>query len=300
LPEQRTVLTTGASGLLGANLVRYFADNSNCVGWYGTTPIEIAGALTFSIELTDHYAVSSSIDQIAPDVIVHCAAATDVEWCEKNPEPAKAINEEATENLAKITADLDIKFVFTSTDSVFDGRDGNYSEDSVPAPLNSYARGKARTEEIVTNANPDALIIRSYFYGHSPSGRRSLMEWVLNRALNGEEVPGFTDSYFSPISVSDFAETLDATLNSGTSGLLHLGSSNRISKYEFARLVMETYNCDMSLLRPITVSESNLKADRPRDTSLNVDLQADILGEVPPSVHEGIRKTAKEPNPFLA
>ena len=300
MPEQRTVLITGASGLLGANLVRHFASNSNCVGWYGTTPVEISGAQTSSIELTDHSAVSSSIERIAPDVIIHCAAATDVEWCEKNPELAKAINEEATEHLANITADLDIKFVFTSTDSVFDGRDGNYSEESVPAPLNSYAAGKARTEEIVANANPDALIIRSYFYGHSPSGKRSLMEWVLNRALNGEEVPGFTDSYFSPISVSDFAVALDAALNSGTSGLLHLGSSNRISKYEFARLVMETYNCDMSLLRPITVSDANLRADRPRDTSLSVDLQAAILGETPPSVHSGIREIAKNPNPFRA
>jgi len=292
------VLITGASGLLGANLVRHYASSSKCVGWYATKPISFEGAKTEQIDLTDHDSVSVALDRIKPDLIVHCAAATDVEWCEINPDLAKAINEDATVFLAKKAIELNSKFVFTSTDSVFDGKSGNYSESDEPGPLNSYAAGKVRTEQAVADINPDALIIRSYFYGHSPAGNRSLLEWVLVRALARNEVPGFTDSYFSPIGVLDFTDALDVALAALHSGFLHLGSRNAISKYEFARLVMESNNCDMSLLKPITVDDIGLSADRPRNTSLNVDLLEKLMGSNVPTVEQGIARTADESAPF--
>jgi dTDP-4-dehydrorhamnose reductase len=292
------ILITGASGLLGANLVRHYAPRSECTGWYASNPITIDGAKLERIDITDHESVSIALARIHPDLIIHCAAATNVEWCEQNPRVAKAINEEATAFLADQAAQFDSKFVFISTDSVFGGKKERYSESDRPNPLNSYATGKVRTESLVASANSDALIIRSYFYGYSPSGTRSLLEWVLVRALSGEEVPGFTDSYFSPISVQDFARALDIALAEGTSGLLHLGSSDRISKYEFARIVMEIYDWDMSLLKPITVDDAGLKADRPRDTSLNVDLLEKIWGKSVPTVADGIKRLASEPNPF--
>ena len=99
MPEQRTVLITGVSGLLGANLARHYAPTSNCFGWYGSNPVDISGVSTSQIDVTDHDAVSASLDETNLDLIVHCAAATDVEWCEKNPDLAKKINEDATEFL---------------------------------------------------------------------------------------------------------------------------------------------------------------------------------------------------------
>jgi dTDP-4-dehydrorhamnose reductase len=298
MSKQQTILVTGASGLLGVNLAHHYAQVSKCYGWYGSNPINIPGVISQQIDITDHDTVGDAVAQSQPDLIIHCAAATNVEWCEQNPELAKNINEDATEFLAKTSAEIGAKFVFTSTDSVFNGKAGNYSESARPDPLNSYAAGKVRTESLVAKSNPDTMIIRSYFYGHSPSGSRSLLEWVLVRAQAGNEVPGFTDSYFSPINVHDFADALDAAVAKNHSGLLHLGSSDRISKYEFARLVMEAYDCDMSLLKEITVDDAGLKADRPRDTSLDVNLQVSIMGKPVPNVAEGIRRTSNEPNPF--
>ena len=298
MPEFSKILITGASGLLGANLARHYAPGSECTGWYATNPISIAGASLEQIDLIDHRAVSLALERLRPDLIVHCAAATDVEWCEKNPALAKAINEDATVFLAEKAVKIGSKFVFISTDSVFDGRAGNYSEQHALAPLNSYAAGKVRTEITVARINPDALIIRSFFYGHSPSGTRSLLEWVLVRALAGDQVPGFSDSYFSPISVHEFAEALDAAIAADISGVLHLGSSETVSKYEFARMVMEEYDCDMALLRPITVDDAGLTADRPRNTSLSVKLLESVWGRSAPSVAEGITRVASEPNPF--
>ncbi len=296
--QVQRILITGASGLLGANLVRHYAPRSECIGWFASNPISINGATTERIDITDHESVSSALARIKPDLIIHCAAATNVEWCEKNPVLAKAINEDATAFLADQALKHDSKFVFTSTDSIFNGEKKRYSESDAPDPLNTYATGKVRTEILVSDANPDSLIIRSYFYGYSSSGTRSLLEWVLTLARAGNEVPGFSDSYFSPISVHDFAEALDAALAAETSGILHLGSSDRISKYDFAQIAMEAYACDMSLLKPITVADAGLQADRPRDTSLNVDLLESIMGAPVPTVANGIERIAAEPNPF--
>ena len=242
--------------------------------------------------------MADALDAIKPDLIVHCAAATDVEWCEMFPKLTTAVNVEASVFLARKASGMGSQFVFTSTDSVFDGQSGRYSESAAPSPLNAYASGKVEAESSITAANPESLIIRSYFYGHSPSGSRSFLEWVLVKALAGDEVPGFTDSYFSPISVDDFADALDAAITNNTTGLLHLGSSDRISKYEFAKIVMETYDCDMSLLKPITVNDVGLKADRPRDTSLNIALLESIWGKPVPTVTDGISRIAASPNPF--
>ena len=298
MPQPEKVLITGASGLLGANLVRHYAADYETTGWFATRSVPIAGARMDLIELTDHSSVALELDRLRPDLIIHCAAATNVEWCERNPDLARAINEDATKFLAEKAVEIGAKFIFTSTDSVFDGKTGHYSENDVTGPLNAYAAGKVRSEIVVATVNPDALIIRSYFYGHSPAGNRSLLEWVLVRALAGDPVPGFTDSFFSPISIHDFASALDAAIDAGTSGLLHLGSNNAISKYEFARMVMEAYDCDMSLLRPIKVDDIGLKADRPRNTSLNVQLLESILGKPVSMVAEAVKQIAGEPSPF--
>ena len=298
MPEPAKVLITGASGLLGANLVRHYAPKTETTGWYSANPIKIDGAKFEKINITDHPAVSKALERIQPDAIVHCAAATNVEWCEQNPDQAKAINETATEFLATKAKELGAKFVFTSTDSVFNGKNSKYTESDPPEPLNSYASGKVRTENLVAGVDANALIIRSYFYGYSPAGTRSLLEWVLVRAQSENEVPGFTDSYFSPISVRDFADALDAAITNNTTGLLHLGSSDRISKFEFAKIVMEIYDCDMALLKPITVDDVGLKADRPRDTSLDVGLLESIWGQSVPTVSDGISRIAASPNPF--
>ena len=292
------VLITGASGLLGANLVRHYAGRADCTGFYGKNPISISGADLKHLELTDRQSVSRAIKQLRPDLIIHCAAATNVEWCEKHPDLAKTINEDVAIFLAELSSETGAKFVFMSTDSVFDGNSGNYLESDTPGPLNSYATGKVRAEEAVNRLNPDTLVIRSYFYGHSPSGTRSLLEWVLVRAMAGNVVPGFTDSYFSPIGVHDFADALDSAIMANISGILHLGSSNAISKHEFARMVMETYGCEMSLLRPITVDDAGLSANRPRNTSLNVAMPESIWGRVAPSVADGINRLSSQANPF--
>jgi dTDP-4-dehydrorhamnose reductase len=291
-------LITGASGLLGSNLVRHYASISNCTGWYSSNQISIDGAILDRVDLTDHRAVETALQRTQPDLIIHCAAASDVDWCEQHPDQAKAINVDATKFMVEQSIKHGSKFIFVSSPFIFDGIAGHYRESDLPGPLNSYATGKVIAEEYVTDIDSNSLIVRACFFGHSPAGNHSLLEWVLGTAANAVEVPGFTDSYFSPISVLDFADALDAAIADDTSGILHLGSSNAVSKYEFARMVLATYGFDAKLLSPITVAEADLNANRPRNTSLDVSLLQKIWKKTAPTVTRGIERFADQPNPF--
>jgi dTDP-4-dehydrorhamnose reductase len=108
----------------------------------------------------------------------------------------------------------------------------------------------------------------------------------------------FPDSYFSPISVNDFAEALESAMVTDQSGILHIGSSNTISKYEFIRMVLQGFDLDTTLLKPITVDEARLNANRPRDTSLNVTRLEKIWGRSAPTAADGMKRFASKSSPF--
>ena len=129
---------------------------------------------------------------------MHCAAATNVDWCEDNPKQAEAINVQATADLAEIAAALNARFVYISTDSVFDGKRGDYAETDEPAPLNVYARSKLAGEQETLRLNAAAIVVRVSIYGWNAQKKESLAEWVLRRLEEGSDVPGFTDVFFTP------------------------------------------------------------------------------------------------------
>ena len=298
MPIPKNVLITGASGLLGSNLVRHYATKSNCTGWYRTNPISFEGAKTEQIELTEQPSVAAALQRIKPEVIIHCASASDVDWNENHPTLSKAINEDVPKFLAQKSMELGIKFIFISSPFIFDGTVGNYREVDPPGPLNTYARGKLNAEQYILECDPNSLIIRACFYGYSPSGNHSLLEWIIGRANRNQNLPGFTDSYFSPINVYDLAEALDKAILAKAKGILHLGSIDTVSKYKFIQMVLHSYRYKADLLKPTSVDEVGLSVSRPRDTSLNISLSEEILGKHAHTVINGLNRFAAKPNPF--
>ena len=298
MPIRKKILITGASGLLGANLVCHYAEKSNCTGWYATNPIYFKGAKTEQIDLTEYSSVAQALRRIQPEIIIHCASASDVDWNENHPTHSKAINEDVPKFLAQESIELGSKFAFISSPFIFDGQDGNYREGDPPGPLNTYARGKLNAEISIAKSNPNALIIRACFYGYSPSGNHSILEWILGLASKNQEIPGFTDSYFSPINVYDLSQALDAAISTKVKGILHLGSINTVSKYEFIRMVLNNYEYNADLLKPITIDDASLNVSRPRNSSLDISLFQEILRIPARTVVDGLDRFMSKPNPF--
>lgn len=285
------ILVTGASGLLGASILLEAAAQGRRVAGISQRHIfHPSGVDAFRVDLEDFDATRKTVASLRPASIIHTAAATNVDWCEDHEEQVHRLNVGATAFLAGLAAELGVPFLLVSTDSVFDGHKGNYSEEDLPAPLNVYARSKLAAETEVGRAHPSALIVRVNMYGWNAQKKKSLAEWVLSELSAGNQVPGFTDICFSPMLVNHLAEILLGMLDCGLSGVYHVAGAESMSKYEFARRVAITFGLDGGRVVAAQASEAGLRAVRPRNTSLCTKKICKDLGRAMPSVDCGLRK----------
>lgn len=276
MPEQRpTWLVTGAPGFLGANLGLHLEGRVHRIGIARTA--RVAGGHYdewLAADLEEPDAVAAAIEQRRPDVVVHAAAMASHEACESDPELAQRVNAHAVGVLSAATQRAGSRFVLISTDAVFDGARGHYSEADEPAPFSVYGRTK-RAGELLALENPQALVIRTNFFGWSPSGRRSILEFFVNELGDGHAVRGFTDfsvtSAYAP-ALCDYLERLVAL---GATGLLHVTSPDALSKYEFGVAVAEHFGLDPHLITP---TAADVHPPRNRNLSLDVTRAETLLG----------------------
>jgi len=288
------ILVTGASGLLGASLVEAArGQGREVVGLYHRHPVSITGVEFLAVDLTEESEIRRIFEKLKPTVVVHCAAETNVDWCEEHPEAAQPINVSMSARIAEISARLKARMLYVSTDSVFDGTRGHYAESDQPRPVNIYAKTKLEGEQEVLGRNPLAAIARINLYGWSAGPKRSLAEWILGQLARGKVVPGFTDTFFCPILANDLAQVLLAMVDRDLVGLYHVVGSEAVSKYEFARQVAVRFGYDPAQVAPAQMVEANLKAPRPRNTSLNTGKISAALGRSMPDVDSGLRKFAQ-------
>jgi dTDP-4-dehydrorhamnose reductase len=284
------LLVTGASGLLGAALVSHARDlGRQVVGLCHRHQLRMKNVPVHSVDLTDRRATRDLIARLQPADIVHCAAATNVDWCEDHPSETEKANVHAASFLAEIAAEMKSRLIYISTDSVFDGGRGNYSENEQPSPLNVYAKSKLHGEQEVLRLHPSALVVRVSIFGWNAQNKQSLAEWILKELMEGREVRGFTDVHFSPMLTNDLAEILLLMLDRRLTGLFHVVGSERISKYDFARRLAIIFGFEAERVVSAQLDDATLRAPRPRDASLNTQKVRLALDRVMPNVDEGLR-----------
>ncbi len=283
------MVVTGASGLLGSNFVLAAAERGlPLVASHWRHPIRLPCAGNIALDLLDEKATRRLFDSIRPASIVHCAAATDVDWCEANPDEAYRINTDVPGRLGLIASDLGAVLVLISTDSVFDGRHGFYEEAERPSPVNVYGRSKVTAEGLVAASAPRNLVVRTNFIGWSPTGRRGLAEWILARLRSGLPVPAFCDVRFSPLLVTDLAHLVLDMIAAGLQGLYHVVASDSCTKFDFALRLAQAFDFDPAGIRPSSLKEANFRAERPRDISLQTRKITRDLGRPMPFIASGI------------
>lgn len=287
------ILITGASGLLGVNLALAAAGDAGhkphtVIGVTNAHPLRTTAFETLALDLTASGAVESLLKTTRPDWVINCAALAVVDACETQPELAHKLNVELPENLAKYVARGGARLVHISTDAVFDGLKGNYSEQDEPNPQIVYSQTKLEGERRVLETDPDAVVARVNLVGWSLTGKRSLAEFFYYNLREGRQVNGFTDVFFCPILANDLAGILLRMLEKGLSGLYHVTSRDTASKYDFGVMVAERFGFDHQLVRPVSVAEGGLAAKRSPNLSMRIDKVVSDLGIHLPSVQEAV------------
>lgn len=290
----KRLLITGVSGLLGLNLACQAADRFHITGVLsGKRAVAAPGKAPFetiTADFTHPGAVERVIEQAEPDLIIHCAALTNVDQCELYPQEAEQMNTRLPGLLAREAARQGVRMLHISTDAVFDGQIGDYTEQDQPNPINVYARTKLAGERAVAEANADALIARVNFYGWSWQGHRSLAEYFFNNLLAGISVHGFADIVFCPLLVNDMVEILLRMVNRGLRGTYHVVSSESQSKFAFGRMLACEFGFDENLITSASSKTSQMKAPRSPLLTLRTDKLSAELGEALPGQLSGVRR----------
>lgn len=284
-------LVTGVSGLLGLNFALAVDGKKHQVtGVANTTPMLWSTFKNVQAELTEPAVVEELIETHKPDVFLHCAAMANVDACEANPQMAQQVNADLPGIIGEACYRHSIRLVHISTDAVFDGSTGNYTENDAPNPLSVYASTKLAGENAVLSANPEALVTRVNFYGWSAAGNRSLAENFVNTLAADKEMMGFTDVEFCPMNVLDLSALLVEAAGMDLHGRYHLVGPEAMSKYEFGRRIAEKFGFNASLIKPMSVKDSGLKAARSPRLTLSTEKIRNALAHELPDFSDGLQK----------
>lgn len=283
-------MVTGASGLLGVNLAHEAAKEHQVVGVVNERVFQADGFEVKQADLLASNAIASLLDETQPDGVIHCAAIAHVDVSEKDPDLAYLTNTELPGEIARQVAKRDISLIHISTDAVFDGTKGDYTEDDEPNPLSVYAKTKLIGEQAVADAYPEAIVARVNLFGWSLTGKRSLAEFFYYNLSEGKPLKGFTDVYFCPMLVNHIAGVLLDMLKHKLSGLYHVVSPDCMTKYDFGVAIAEKFSLDAGLIAPVSVSEGGLAAARSPKLTLNSEKLTAALGYTPPDVHAGLSR----------
>ena len=269
------IFITGGSGLLGAKIAELALQDHEVYAGYCHNKPEFGEPVKFN--LADELAF---IHEIKPEVIIHTAALTNVDECETNKELAYKINVEGTKRVAAIAHELDAFSVYVSTDYVFPGDKGHYKEVDEPNPVDYYGYTKLQGEQYC-----DCVARPCVIYGAKPaSGKVNFALWIIETLRNGEKVNIVTDQYITPTLNTNLAQMVLEIAERRLKGIFHTAGATRVSRYEFALQVADTFGLDKDLIVASRMADMRWAALRPRDSSLDTTKAAKYLKEKPYSL----------------
>jgi len=233
--------------------------------------------------------VEDVIKKTNPAIIINCAAITELDKIEKESKNAYEVNSYGAQNIAKISSKYSTRLIHISTDSVFDGKKGNYLESNKPNPINEYGKSKNLGEELVKESSKNFVIVRTNFYGNNKEGK-FLFNWILENFKQNKKFGGFTNIFFNPLEIENLSISLLELSELDYTGILHMGSDKIYSKYKFAKIIAEKLGYDSNLIFEKNLEEGELIAKRPQNTSLNNQLSKKLIKNQPQNLEDWLEK----------
>jgi dTDP-4-dehydrorhamnose reductase len=244
------------------------------------------------MDFTDPFSIHDVFENIKPDVVVHAGAMSKPDECEVDQMKAYLVNVESTVQLLINSEELKSFFVFLSTDFVFDGEQGMYSEDDVPKPVNYYGRTKLEAEEAVKEYEHGWAIVRTVLvYGKNHSGHNNILKIVKEKLEQGVEYNVVDDQVRTPTYVEDLAKGIVSIIEKKATGVFHLSGKDILTPYQMAIKTAEHLRLDSSVLKKVTAASFSQPAKRPLKTGFIIDKARKKLGFEPLTFEEGLKRT---------
>ncbi len=295
----RRILICGSNGLLGQRLALLLSSQTD----YEVLNTSRNRSFVFDDRLFDYTQldvthkgdVKSLISSFHPTVIINAAAATDVDWCELHREDAWKTNVVGVENLIEAARKVGARLIHVSTDYVFDGNHGPYSEEDKPNPISYYGKAKLASENAVRTGGIPYTILRTIvLYGYGIGVRGSFPLWVLKSLTKGETIRCAEDQISNPTHVNDLAFAAIKSFELNRDGIYHICGLDRLSRYDFALRTAEVFSLDGRMIMKVKSADLLQKAHRPLVTGF-VTLKAQIeLGLSPMDTRQGLTLFKRE------
>jgi dTDP-4-dehydrorhamnose reductase len=287
----------GGSGFVGGNITKIARHK----GWsviiadsFFRSGLEDVRWIT--ADITDPDTVKNAIQTEKPDAVVNVAAIADIDKAEQDKELAWKVNVDGARYIAENCAESGINYVFFSSDAVFDGKSTSYKEEDRIAPVNYYGYTKAEAEKAVLNAYPGAVVIRiSLVVGLPVTGGNSFLGGLKKKLEEGAEIICPIDEIRTPVDVLTLSESVLELAESKYSGILHIGATDSINRYELAKKAAILMGLDKSQIKPLLLPENMPdRVPRHKNGILNVDKARQVLKTRMLSVEEGIKRAVTE------
>ena len=292
------ILIIGANGMLGQCCVDFYSNSNNK---FELLSLSIEDQPVFNdvdyipCDITNREQVKKIVYDFCPDYIVNAAAFTNVDKSETEREQAWKVNVKAVEYIAEAARVIDAHLIHISSDYIFNGKNGPYSENTVPNPIGYYGRTKLASENALKISGAIYTILRTnVLYGTAPDSRPDFVKWVVESLRNKKNIRTVIDQINNPTFIDDLVQAISKIIEFGRTGIYHIGGREFLSRFEFTNIIADYFHLDKSLVTPITTEELNQRAKRPLKSGL-ITLKAETeLGYKPHLIPEALEEMKRE------
>lgn len=300
IKTKKTILITGAAGFIGRYLCEKFSSNYNILGIDLKEVKDFSKGVFLKVDINDYKDVKKLFHNYRIDLVIHSAALKDLTWCEYNRDKSYKTNFLATLNLYNIAKESNSKFIFISSDQVFDGKSGKYKENSPKHPINHYGTLKDICEEQLIKDRSIAICRTAMVFGEIPYNQKEefnrikakdhliiqgyILDHVKYKLGKNEKIILPQDEFCNPTSTKLLFFQIKSIIENNLSGIFHCCGGERISRYNFGKRIAEIYNLDSSFIDPSSYNDSL----RPKDVSLLPKKTEKMIGFTFPNIRDMI------------
>ena len=277
------LLITGSSGQLGTTLQDLLAKYYEIVN----TTRHGNNSNTFNLDITNKIMLKEVLDATKPDLIINLAAMTNVDLCERDPSAAKRVNLLGVENICDL---FDGKIIQISSDYVFDGKMGPYTEDDNTNPISIYGKTKLLAEKVVLNHNDENIVLRTnVLYSYNSKTNACFVNWVVRSLKEKRQIYVVNDQYNNPTWTKSISRVILLCIQKKISGLYHWGDGDILNRYQFSLKIAKIFNLDSSLIKSIKTSKLSQLAKRPLRSGLISKKMEEAINVYAPTVEDCLK-----------